>query len=120
MNGRTSKKLFGMIGLLALVLVAASAVDGSAEPILFTYTGTGTGTIGSTPIVNVDFTITALSDTDTRRTVSSGIYYEDHSWASITIDGVGTYEFITGTRTFVNQGVGSGQVGFSRAGKGGV
>lgn len=105
--------------VMASLLAIATLTPGiaRAETITFTQTGTGSGMIGTTPLVNAHFIITAFSDTDDRIQVSSGIYSEDHTLATIAIDGIGNCQFITATRTFVNQK--SGQIGFSRAGASG-
>ena len=112
-----ARRRYAKVTVLAAAF-AAIATTATADMIMFTQTGTGSGTIGTTPIVDAYFTITAFSDTENRMAVPlSGVLFEDHSRATIAIDGVGTYEFLSGTRTFVNQS--SGQIGFSRAGVGG-
>ena len=61
------------------------------------------------------FVITATGDTDDREARPFG-FSTEHESASIEIDGVGTFDFISATRTFVNNDFGT--VGFSRAGGG--
>ena len=56
--------------------------------------------------------ITATGDTDNRDSFVGG-FSIDHLTASIAIEGLGTFDFITGTRTFVNNSL--SLVGFSRA-----
>jgi hypothetical protein len=112
--GRISMKGPLAWGLLAALAVMTTPLDVFAAPITFTQTGTGTGQIGTTSFVDAAFTITALADTANCVRVQSGIYSENHSAASISISGLGSYVFISGTRTFVNQN--SDQIGFSRAG----
>jgi hypothetical protein len=86
----------------------------SADLITFTHTGAfGSGSIGGNPFSNQAFTITATGDTLDRQSFVSG-FFIDHVTASITIDNVGTFTFVTPTRTFVNNT--SDLVGFSRAG----
>jgi hypothetical protein len=102
-----------------LLLGAAAFVARSvATPITFTHTGSGSGSIGSneqfaalTAFGNSAFTITAVGDTDNRIDLGGGIYVIHHDSAWITIDGVGTFNFITATRTFVNNDT----PGFSRS-----
>jgi hypothetical protein len=103
--------------LLAVLVVIAIRVATSAEPITFTQTGTGTGKIGTTSFADANFTITALGDTDSRIVVDADIFSIDHNSASIFIAGLGSYQFVTATRTFVNQS--SPGVGFSRGGASG-
>jgi hypothetical protein len=83
-----------------------------AETITFIHTGTsGSGSIGGNPFSNEAFTITATGDTLDRQMFPGG-FSIDHVAASITIDHVGTFAFVTPTRTFVNNSVDG--VGFSR------
>jgi hypothetical protein len=111
-----SKGVAAMFGRLAMVfgVIVVGLIPGiaPAETITFTLTGTGTGTIGTTPINNVHFTITAFGNTDNHQRTAYG-FSITHESAQISIDGIGIYQFITGTRTFVNQT--SSQIGFSRA-----
>ncbi|MCL4219753.1 MAG: PEP-CTERM sorting domain-containing protein [Phycisphaerales bacterium] len=97
-------------------LVAALAGAASAAPIEFTHEGTGGGFLDGENFgltAPVHFVITAVGNTADRVNMGFG-YYIDHTSASIWIEGVGTYDFLTPTRTFVNN---DGQlVGFSRAG----
>lgn len=85
----------------------------SGTSITFTDITTATGTIGSTSFTNDSITISAVADTSAIQSDSQGFFVNNTS-ASVTIGGVGTFSFITGTRFFVNN---TGQeVGFSRAG----
>jgi len=94
------------LAVLAVLLSGCSYAD----PITFTHTGVGSGTIGTTTFTDAAFTITDVGDTTNVEDLS-GAFSLDDSSASIAIDGVGTFDFITGTRTFVAGGL----VGFSRA-----
>jgi hypothetical protein len=76
-----------------------------AAPIMFTYSGTGSGSVGSLSFANSPFTITAMGDTSAReeRGLGMGLEYSiGHISAAISIQGVGTYEFTSSTRTWVN------------------
>jgi hypothetical protein len=102
--------------VLGLLLVASVA---SAAPITYTHTGFGSGTFGTLTfgdLAPVSFTITASGDTANRAAIDTGAWYIDNDFASITLDGLGTYVFVTPTRYFVNNGT----VGFSRAGLNGA
>ena len=103
-----------ILGVVAALLLSASA---AAAPITFIFTGTGSGAISEAGFHNVAFTITATGDTDDRQSFGGG-YFVDHLTANIEIDGFETMNFLTGTRTFVNNS--SNSVGFSRAGSGGL
>jgi len=84
-----------------------------AVPITFIHEGGGgAGTIGNFFFEPTGFVITATGDTDDRTSFGNGFSIV-HLTASIAIDGVGTFDFITGTRTFVNNSL--SLVGFSRA-----
>lgn len=100
----------------ATLLVVLPAVA-SAQAITFTYTGvTASGSVGGANFVRKDFTITSTGNVASRQSFAGG-YFIDHLTASISIVGVGTYNFLTGTRTFVNNG--ADIAGFSRSGAGG-
>ena len=95
---------------LAPLLLCASLAEANTST--FTHLGTGSGQLNGVPFPASDFTIVALVDTANQESFGSG-YSIDHTQATITIAGLGTYSFTTPTRTFVNNGVST--VGFSRA-----
>lgn len=102
---------------IAVAAVLAAAGGAQAAMITFTHEGFGGGTIGDVSFgltAPVRFVITAVGDTDNRDLSITDLIWIDHDSASIAIDGVGTFNFITATRTFVNQD--NSVVGFSRAG----
>ena len=105
-------KVFRLI-VLVLAVVVLHASNASADPITFVHQGMGSGSVGGATFVNAAFTITAFGDTANRSSFGNA-YFIDHSSASITIVGLGTFSFTSGTRTFVNTFVGT--VGVSRAG----
>jgi len=88
-------------------------VSASADVITFVHECNTpvTGTLNGEPF-EATFVMTASGDTDDRQS-DTGVFWIVHSSASIEIDGVGTFDFITPTRTVVNNDFGS--VGFSRA-----
>ena len=98
--------------MLGSVLLVIAAVETHAVPIFFEHRGQGSGTINGNPFVNADFLISASADTANRQAPNPIVFFINHDAASITIDGVGTFAFITATRTFVNNDVST--VGFSR------
>ena len=103
--------------LLMLTLLVLHAPGAFADPITFTHQGVGSGSIGGTPFSSTSFVITAVGNTINVQSFGAG-FSIDHDSAMISITGVGTFIFTTGTRTFVNN---SGQiVGFSRAGTNGA
>ena len=107
-----------MRSLIAVSVMVAAPAIASAQNITFTHTGTiGTGSIGTTNFVRRDFSIVATGNTASRQAFVGG-FWIDHLAASINIDGVGLFNFTTGTRTFVNNG--NSLVGFSRAGTDGL
>jgi hypothetical protein len=90
-------------GFFALIFVFAFAATAVAAPITFIYTGSGdyTAQLDGVPFSDADFTIIATGDTDDRQAFSGGFFIE-HLTATISIAGVGTFDFITPTATFVN------------------
>lgn len=81
--------------------------------ILFVHDGTASGAIAGKPFSSTSFRITAIGETISRQSFQGG-FFIDHISASISISGVGDFQFVTPTRTFVNQQL--FLVGFSRAG----
>ena len=102
---------------LAFFMIVMVGGQARADIITFIHTGSGSGSLGSTSFGLSNFTITATANTDNRTSLGFG-WYLDHVTATITIGGLGTYDFITATRTFVNNG--NQLVGFSRAGGSGA
>ncbi len=88
------------------------ATSANATPIEFIYTGTGSGSIGLTDFTDASFTITESSDTADIQSCGAPCQFIDAQSANIVIDGVGTFSFTEGTRTFSNNGA----IGFSEAG----
>lgn len=109
---------------LRLIILSAcfglfSALSVAAAPITFIFTTLdASGTLEApgpgAPIVfgTSDVTITATADTDDITAFSGGFSLE-HLSATIDILGFGTFDFVSPTRTFVNNSI--SQVGFSRA-----
>jgi len=106
--GTRATKLVAIIALMTLGMTEAPA-----GMIMFTHEGNGNGTLAGNLFPVSHFVITAVGDTGDRLSCPGG-WFIDHSWAAISIDGVGDFEFLTGTRTFVSNN--SQTVGFSRAG----
>lgn len=101
--------VFGLT-VFTIILIAASTVF--AAPITFIYESDGSGTIGGATFggaAPVPFTITATSDTDLwapffMHDVFSEDWYgwgAEHLTASISIEDVGNYNFVTPTETLV-------------------
>lgn len=104
--------------LSVLILLAMAGVT-VAMPITFIVTGTSGGFLNGVPFAVTSFVITSLADTDNRQAISNSSGWSiDHSASSISITGLGTFDFLTGTRTFVNNN--SQLVGYSRAGASGL
>jgi hypothetical protein len=97
--------------LMCLLMFAGNAF---ADFLVCTRTGVGSGTINGVPFSNAAFTITDTMDTSQRSAFNlsgnTGFSINDFA-ASITIAGVGNFNFTSGTRAFVNNT--SGLVGFS-------
>jgi len=99
---------------LFLLLLPSTA---SAIPVRFIHSGAGSGFVGGASFNDADFVITAVANTDDTNSFDGGLYI-DHDLTTIDIAGVGLFEFISPTRTFVNQDVQT--VGLSRAGDDGA
>jgi len=97
------------VALTGLVLSVSGIAN--AGLIEFIYTGTGTGTIGGQAFNNSFITITEYSDTDQIQSCGPTCVYINSITSTVSIDNVGSFEFITDTRTFNN----NGRLGFSRS-----
>lgn len=101
---------------LALLALAVLVAPASAVTITFTHAGTASGNLAGIAFTDAAITITAVGDTANRTSFSAG-YFIDHDSAQVAIAGVGTFSFVTGTRTFYNDL--ATVAGFSRDGAGG-
>src|SRR5688572_22144915 len=104
------KRSLILSSVLILNLVAF-ATNSFGALITFTHTGTGTGTLGGVCFGPAAFSITGVGNTDARQSFTGG-FFIDHTSASIAIAGLGTLDFVTGTRTFFNDSTNT--PGFSR------
>ena len=99
----------------AAVAIFGAAASAHATPITYVHTGSGSGTLDQVSfgaLAPVAFTITATGDTANVQSCGVSCLFNDNLSASITIAGVGTFNFTTPTRFFAAATV----VGFSRAG----
>jgi hypothetical protein len=98
--------LFGGVASLSAPRMAAAA------PITFIHTGSGSGALGRTFFGPSAFTITSTADTNSREFLGD-VTWINHLTSVIEIEGLGTFNLTSGTRTFVNT---SGAiVGYSRS-----
>lgn len=95
----------------ALLLTAMQA---SAAMVTSIHTGQGSGTLDGVAFENAYFAITAIADTSTIVSCGDACLSNDNISATIYIQEVGIFTFITPTRYFVNE-----LIGFSRAGDAG-
>ncbi len=107
--------------LFAFVLFIGTPITASALPITFVHTLQSAQGFSGT-LDGVSFNVSSLeirAQGDTSNVVHPNywVYFVDHDWAEITLPGLGTFNFVTGTRTFWNIANG-GVAGFSRAGSG--
>ena len=98
--------------LCAIAGLSLAASGSSAAMITFIHSGQGSGTIDGVDFLRKNFTITGIGDTSSREFDGANVFSIDHTSASITIEDVGTFDFISGTRTYVNSG--SESAGLSR------
>ena len=99
--------------LLSVAIAAALSIASSAHAagITFIFEGSGRATLGTSSF-NAVFTITTTADTAGISSFGSGNDV-DNVTASIDIQGVGVFDFITPTRVFANTN--NNTVGFSRS-----
>lgn len=101
---------------IARLLLAASASfaggNAFATPITFTFTGMDSGTLNSVAFAASAFTITENDDTSARQNCGGTCEFIADTDATISIAGLGSLTFVTGTRIFSSGTF----IGFSRAG----
>jgi hypothetical protein len=107
-------KILKLAIIIPLIMVGLES-KAMAAMIAFTHQGSGSGTLNGVPFNSSNFSILAEGDTDNRLSLSFDVGFSiDHTSASISIAGLGDFQFLTPTRTFVNNV--SSSVGFSRGG----
>ena len=105
------KKLCQVMMMFVVFLSGSVLV---ASPMTYIYEGAGSGSLNGVAFAESRFVITAIGDTDDVIVIDSSSSFLNHRSVSIGIDGVGSYEINTQTRTFVNNA--SKIAGFSRGG----
>jgi len=95
---------------ILIATLATITLPALAEPITMVHQGNGTGRVGQLSFENANFTITTQADTADRIDLGFG-WALQHTIATIEIEGLGSYDFITETRTFINDF--NNTVGFS-------
>lgn len=86
------------------LLVGGAASIASATPITFTYTGIASGAVGSSSFTGQAFTIVAQADTAniTSWSLAGGGPQLTHDSASLTVNGLGTFDILSATHTWRN------------------
>jgi hypothetical protein len=93
----TDMRLFKTCALMALLAVGAMAA-----PIDFTYTGSGSGTLNGIAFGVSNFSFTGTYDTEYIFRPPNNAYAAPLDFASITIDGVGSFTITTFLYLYVN------------------
>jgi hypothetical protein len=106
---RTNKLVLCLTGMLFL------AGNGPAAPITYTFSATGSGSLGGNLFSNSFFQITAAADTSQIYSTSPGIFRVTDSLATVVVPDVGTATFAITTMNVDNQNLSS--VGFSDPGQ---
>ncbi len=75
----------------------------NAVPITYTYDGVGSGTIGTSTFSGAAFSIVASADTDNIQPWSNADLQNTHLSTSIHISGVGTFDILTASHTWIAQ-----------------
>jgi hypothetical protein len=94
----TLSRTLVVLGLPVIALgIGTTSVE--AAVVTFTWTGTGSGTFAGAAF-NGSYTISAVGDTDNRQIFDATTYWIEHTQpASITLDGIGTFDLLVATRT---------------------
>ena len=106
---RTNKLVLCLAGMLFL------AGNSPAAPITYTFSATGSGSLGDNPFSNSLFQITATADTSQILSPAPGIFRVTDSMATVVVSNLGSATFVITTINVGNQNVSS--VGFSDPGQ---
>ena len=91
-----------ILSVVLATLTSLASVATFAAPITFTYTASGSGSIGGIGFTDANYVITGTGDTDNRITLIPDVFTQysiTHSTATIAIDGVETAFITQPTRT---------------------
>src|SRR5262249_43511272 len=100
---------------LPIAMLFSVAMQASAATITYIQTGHGSGTLDGVAF-DSDFAVTAIGDTDNVTSCGAPCLYNDNLSATIFIEYLGVFNFITPTRYFAA----GDTIGLSRAGSGGL
>src|SRR5258708_5909989 len=92
--GGMAKNIRSILGIIVALLGSLSSA--SASPITFIHSGIGSGTVGSTPFTDTQFTFTSTGDTDDRMN-ESDVGQINHLTSRIEIAGMGTFSVLVST-----------------------
>jgi hypothetical protein len=95
--------------LVVALVVFGTASHALAAPITYTYSGTGSGELGTSTFADADFIITALADTATVGTWCCSARQNTHATTTIDIEGLGSFGILTPSHSWV--GTASGGIG---------
>ena len=87
--------------LVAIAAVLLLPFAASATPITYSYTGVGSGSFNGQAFRNTEFVITAQADTDNIGGWCCSNAQNTHSSTSISLDGFGTFSFLSSTHTWI-------------------
>ncbi len=93
------------VGIAGLVLTLGAVTPARAELITYTFSGTGSGSLGSQSFTDTLFTITSTADTSQVTNSSPGIFRVPDLTANVTVSGIGTGTFTITTINVSNQNV---------------
>src|SRR5262245_37704814 len=96
MISKTTVVLGALIGLVAFG-------KAQAEPITYTFSATGSGSLGPNPFSNASVTLTATSDSSMVTMEEPGLFVVPNLTATVSVSGLGAAAFTIPTSTFDNQ-----------------
>lgn len=90
--------------LLAIAAVLLMPFAASAAPITYIYSGTATGSLDGTAFQQLHFEITAQADTANIGNWCCSPLQNTHSSASVSLEGLGSFDFTDATHTWMAAG----------------
>ena len=100
-EGLTSPNAMNLKSAILLAVCLCTPEPAAAQQIVFRHEATLKGTLAGTAFGPTHVVIRGVGDLSNRQSFSNG-FYIIHDSATVSIDGVGSFDFVSPTRSFVN------------------
>ena len=101
-------KIVRWMAVIAPLGLATLAGPLFSAPIVYSYVGIGSGQLGTQSFSGAEFAIVAQADTANIMPWMAGALQNTHSSATISIEGIGAFNILTASHTWIGQNFGGG------------